>query len=103
ISGATPGSASGGEDDENDGRVVPPPHAPSSNARQDMAARLATPPPRAELIMAFPPKKSWPQPPRSPAPKRSRGKGLPQSASDSNKFLTTPSYIRLTKGLTHFA
>src|SRR5215475_9534445 len=43
ISGATPGSvAGGGEDDEKDGRPEPPPHAPSSSARAEAAARLAT-------------------------------------------------------------
>jgi hypothetical protein len=71
ISGAVPGSASGaGWDDENDGRLMPPPHAPSSNARQDMAARLAALRARAELIMAFPPKiimaASVPQPTAKP-------------------------------------
>ena len=43
ISGDVPGSASGaGEDDEKDGRLMPPPHAPSSSAMAEAATRLAT-------------------------------------------------------------
>jgi hypothetical protein len=54
ISGASPGSAGGGDPEDIGPKLMPPPHAPSKTVSAEAAARLATVRALRELIIAFP-------------------------------------------------
>ena len=54
ISGATAGSVGAEGPDEKDGRLMPPPHAPSNIVSAEAIPRLATVRTLYDLTMAFP-------------------------------------------------
>jgi hypothetical protein len=107
ISGASAGSTGVGEPDI-DGKLMPPPHAPSKTVSADAAARLATVRALRELIIAFPRAIRWQIPGRSrqAAAAQPSAKSLPEQRRPSKlrrcaDLVSEPaSYIGLTKALT---
>jgi hypothetical protein len=100
ISGATPGSGAAVGSEENDGRLKPPPHAPSNSASAEAIPRLPTARALTDLTMAFP---------RTNIRGRTRpaaNRKTPVGAMTSHKIrqrtdmVSRSSYISLTNGLT---
>jgi hypothetical protein len=67
ISGATPGSGGGAEEDEENEGMLMLPHAPRNTVSAQAIPRLATARALSDLTMASPAFNSWPLPTRSQA------------------------------------